>query len=475
MTIVQVDPRIRAFLNEDESINNFQRDQIRKTFQTTITELFEYGALEFGQGYDLKLTPTTFQAVRPTKRPLIPMVISLIPPDEFPSGEFRTTRVPSPQDVPLRLVRTTRNGGAQTGRQVNVETVREIASIVPDQNGFLVTAVPFTTTLSFSFRTDVNTLAQARIPVQFTSSNPEVLEVDEAGVVTVNEIPLQGESVTISGFTQEGQPLNATVLFTASPIFTPEQAPPPTPIEEVSDNAIETRVAVNADTLGTEFLESQEQRYRTLLTQGQRSDVELEDNLEVITERRQRIVDIFAEESQSIQQQRTIGANEDFIRRQVQVFKALPPLVMYINPESFSVSYSHMVSDGNRGRDGYIIEHWGLEQPTISASGKIGAAYISTVGTNGQAAGGLTRKLRRGSAAYQKFMSLYQSYRNNSYIYNNDGRIALMGSVKIFYGEKVYTGTFDSFSINETEDSPFSLQYSFDFTVRFEDHIFEDT
>lgn len=473
MSIIQLEPTIRAFFTDDESINDYQRDKIRKTFKTTRTELFEYGTLEFDQDYNLKLAPTTFEAVSTTKRPLIPMVISLVPPDEFPSGEFTTTRVPSPQDVELRLVRTRRNGGAQTGRQVNVEGTREVSSLVPDQNGYVVLSTSFAETIGFTFRTASGAISSARLPIQFESSDPATIEVSTSGVVTVLQVPATTVTVTLTSTTQEGQPLTASVVFTNNISFTPVQAPAPTPVEDISDNAIETRVSTE-ETLGTDYLESLRTRYETLRDQGTQSDTNLQDNLEVITQRRQAIVDTFAEESESIRQQRTIGANEAFIRRQVQVFQALPPLVMYINPESFSVSYSHLISDGNRGRDGYIIEHWGLEQPTISASGRIGGAYISTVGSNGQAAGGLTRKLRRGSAAFQKFMSLYQAYRNNGYIFNNDGRISIMGSVKLFYGEKVFTGTFDSFSISESEDNPFDLTYSFDFTVRFEDQILRD-
>ncbi len=43
--------------------------------------------------------------------------------------------------------------------------------------------------------------------------------------------------------------------------------------------------------------------------------------------------------------------------------------------------------------------------------------------------------------------------------------------MKIYYDDYIYTGSFDSFSITESEDQPHTLEYSFDFVVRFEHRI----
>lgn len=466
-----LDTKIRAFFTDDQSVNQLQQNEIRKHFQHTVTELFEYGTLEFDQDYNLKLSPSQINAVRPTKRPLIPLVIALIPPDTFPGGEFRTTRIPSPQDIPVRLIRTQRNANPEGGNQLNVEAVRPIASIVPEQNNYLILSTSRSVQLDPEFRTEGNQVALARLPIHYTSSNPDVADVTAEGLVTFAALPTTPVTVTMRATTQDQRIVTATVTFTTDPSVDVEPNPPASPAG--LDNTIETLVS-NEDNLGTFYLESLKDRYEVLRTSGPQAQVSLEDQLDTVTQRRQRIADIYQEASDTITERRGLGANEANIRRQVEVMKNLPPLVMYVNPESFSVSYQHLISDGDRGRDGFIVEHWGLEQPTISASGKIGGAYISTVGSNGRAAGGLTRALRRNSAAFQSFMSLYHSYRNNSYIFNDDGKISLLGSVKIFYDDTIYTGTFESFTIQETEDSPFDLSYSFAFTVRFEDKILEN-
>lgn len=219
------------------------------------------------------------------------------------------------------------------------------------------------------------------------------------------------------------------------------------------------------------YLETQVERYRNFQNQKRRVDQDLyNQNTSIVANRRER-QDTFARRNEEIQKARTEENNEDFLRAQILAIKDLPPLIMYINPTDFSVSYNHVISDGNKARDGYIIEHWGMQQPTISASGQIGATYTHSQGRSGNARGGLTQLHRRSSAAYQSFMNLFQIYRNNSYLYNLDRRISVLGSVKIFYDGTIYTGTFDSLSMSESEAKPFTLEYSFDFTVRFQDSI----
>jgi len=470
MSILQVDPTIRAFFTDDESVNDIQGLNVRRLFQTTVSDLFEYGALEYDASYNLKLAPSKFQAVRPTRRPLVPMYIALIPPDVFPSGNFTTTRVPSPQDVDLTLIRTrslSRRGPP------NVEGVREASALVVSQNGYVIRNESRDIQIEHTLRTGSGQLASGNLPITYVSSDPGVATVSDTGLVSFQSRPTTPVTVTLSTTTQSGLALGDSVVFTTDGNFQITEAPSPTLATGLPDNAIETRVSEGED-LGTDFLESLKSRYETLRTQGRASDVDFDDQLLDVTKRRARIVDAFAEESESIREERVIGANEASLRRQVQVFKALPPLVMYINPRTFNLSYEHLISDGNRGRNGYIIEHWGLNQPTLSMAGEIGAYYVTSVGNNGQATGGLTRKHRRGSAAYQHFMSLYHAYRNNGTLFNNDGRMSLIGAVKIFYDNTIYTGSFNSFTIEEDESKPYTLSYTLEFTIRFEEKIISD-
>jgi hypothetical protein len=148
-----------------------------------------------------------------------------------------------------------------------------------------------------------------------------------------------------------------------------------------------------------------------------------------------------------------------------------PPLRMLVNPKSFSVKGEKIVADGNWGRNGPIIEHWGNNQDKISASGKVTGFYAVSVEDAGGP--GLTRMARNFSQAWQNFQSLYLFYKNNGALYtkdfasgNNQVNLSLVGSIYIYYDNILYIGSFDNFSISEEDSAPFSMDYSYDFTVR---------
>lgn len=147
-----------------------------------------------------------------------------------------------------------------------------------------------------------------------------------------------------------------------------------------------------------------------------------------------------------------------------------PPLRLLVNPRQFDVKGTKIVNDGNWGRNGPIIEHWGDEQDKISASGKVAGFYaVDAVRTNGGP--GLTRTARNYSAAWQNFQSLYMLYRNNGAMYLPDyeegkNNLSLVGSIYLYYDSILYIGSFDTFSITEEEAAPHTIEYSWEFTVR---------
>ena len=150
-----------------------------------------------------------------------------------------------------------------------------------------------------------------------------------------------------------------------------------------------------------------------------------------------------------------------------------PPLRMLVNPSSFKVSCEKVVSDGSYGRYGPIVEHWGDAQDKIEGSGKVAAFYaVDGVGGVGP---GLTRMARNASESFQNFLSLYLIYRNNGALWVDAGievqgravpSLSVVGSVYLYYDNTLYIGAFDSFTISETDEKPFSVEYSFSFTVR---------
>ena len=160
---------------------------------------------------------------------------------------------------------------------------------------------------------------------------------------------------------------------------------------------------------------------------------------------------------------------------------ATPPLKLLVNPESFKVSNQKIISDGNWGRNGAGtgLEHWGDAQDTISVSGKVAGFYaFPSKSSQKPVAGGLSRAARNFSAAYQNFLSLFLIYRNNGGVWLEDfadardaqtvkpNNLALVGSIYIYYDSTLYIGSFDSFEMTESDVTPFTLSYSFNFTVR---------
>jgi hypothetical protein len=186
-------------------------------------------------------------------------------------------------------------------------------------------------------------------------------------------------------------------------------------------------------------------------------------------------------------QQAEINATLEAINK----MKNTPPLRMLVNPSSFKVSSEKIIADSGWTRNGPIIEHWGEGQDKLEGSGRVAGFFAIDAnspreGVDGQNIGqslsegegpGLTRVARNFSASYHNFLSLWLLYRNNANIITEgdirprfDGtewnRISMVGSVYIFYDDTIYLGSFDSFNLTETDDKPYSLEYSFSFTVR---------
>jgi len=172
------------------------------------------------------------------------------------------------------------------------------------------------------------------------------------------------------------------------------------------------------------------------------------------------------------------------IRYQVEKMLQVPPLTMFVNPNSLSISYTTVQQYTNRTRHGYIFERWGEGQPTLSISGSTGAFVAGnptgTVGgIDGQnpVASGLQFAAKRDSAAFQQLMSLLHFYRNNGYIYDtvNGGEAHLfIGAVAIDYDQMTYIGNIDSFEYSYQGTTPHRIEWSMDFTVsRMYDHAVE--
>lgn len=153
----------------------------------------------------------------------------------------------------------------------------------------------------------------------------------------------------------------------------------------------------------------------------------------------------------------------------IETMKNIPPLRMMVNPSSVSVKKEKIISDGNWSRTGPIIQVWGDNQDKISASGQVAGFFAAS--TQNATGPGLTRTARNFSAGYRNFISLYQLYRNNGGVYlspstGGDRTLSLLGGIYLYYDNTLYFGSFDQFTISEEDGKPFTLNYSFEFSVR---------
>lgn len=182
------------------------------------------------------------------------------------------------------------------------------------------------------------------------------------------------------------------------------------------------------------------------------------------------------------------------IQYQVEKMLQTPPLTMFVNPNSLSISYNSVQQYSNRTRYGKVFERWGEGQVTLSISGSTGAFVAgnptATAGAVQASAGftGITNSendvptgvqfaSKRDSAAFQQLMSLFHIYRNNGYIYDTIGKSEahlFIGSVAIDYDQMTYIGNIDSFEYTYSEEMQHRIEWSMEFTVgRIYDHAEE--
>jgi len=171
------------------------------------------------------------------------------------------------------------------------------------------------------------------------------------------------------------------------------------------------------------------------------------------------------------ERQRAAQVQVQYIQRQINAVSSTPPLLWLIPPSEFNRSYEQNI-DSPKGRRGHIVHTW-LQQPLIiSAKGKTAAQYIFNV----QGYGGITAENRIHSLSYRNLMSLVRMYKNNGYIYSgegvfgesNDGIPLYAMSLWLYHDGRIYIGSFSDFSISDSASSPYNIDYSFKFDVRYE-------
>lgn len=187
-------------------------------------------------------------------------------------------------------------------------------------------------------------------------------------------------------------------------------------------------------------------------------------------------------------------------------FKTARQLTLLINPKELNYGSTQIVSN-NYTRGGFVNAIWGQSQPTLVGSGSTAAFYGPVHGLIGSdttytvtdSDGKLVKNLvtKSNSIAYANAMSFASLVRNNgcrtlmndNVTFSNStsdlpgtmdraapvatalaGKtvnrvVHVMDTVAITYGGTTYLGSFNTFSLDNTVDIPFSLTYTFEFVV----------
>lgn len=139
-------------------------------------------------------------------------------------------------------------------------------------------------------------------------------------------------------------------------------------------------------------------------------------------------------------------------------FKVLMPhaLVMHVNPNNIQETHTQKV-ERFQTRGGWQEQHWGQELSEVAAEGSTGA--FMNIYT------GLCSVIRQRTIAWDRYRDLHDLYMNNGSVYDPFGNIVLQGHVLLLYDRGVYIGTFRSFEMEETADSPFAFNLNWNFKI----------
>lgn len=136
--------------------------------------------------------------------------------------------------------------------------------------------------------------------------------------------------------------------------------------------------------------------------------------------------------------------------------KPNPYIILWINPNRFEMNFSKKVTP-QRVRNGYVIQHAFDELEQMSCN-----CFTASMYTNM----GLTG-FPNTSAAYDQFEKMIAFFRNNGANFDTKYTkvINTVGRVKILYDGVEYTGCFDELGYTFSDESPFTIEYNWRYTV----------
>ena len=172
-------------------------------------------------------------------------------------------------------------------------------------------------------------------------------------------------------------------------------------------------------------------------------------------------------------------------------------MTLHANPKNISFSYEkkHEISPT---LSGWIEYYWGDNPTTISLEASSGAfirPYTGlsavtgpvTIPPNSQTSTNLTDFMgppplkettigtsiggtRRETITYDKYLDLLALFHNNGSIYDQTGRVIVQGKIKMIFDGGVWFGWFQSFSVSDDANTPYSFNVSLSMQVEREYH-----
>lgn len=144
-----------------------------------------------------------------------------------------------------------------------------------------------------------------------------------------------------------------------------------------------------------------------------------------------------------------------------------PPLTLLLNPSNLEFKLTPKIQETrvrwiDRRDSGFLMQTAHDDLDSISVECRTAQFYDN---------GGLTAKNATKSLAYENFAQLLAIYRNNGMNHVRTGTtqgaslIQSVGKVNIYYDGTVYKGYFESFTTTASQDTPFSIAFTFEFKV----------
>jgi hypothetical protein len=151
--------------------------------------------------------------------------------------------------------------------------------------------------------------------------------------------------------------------------------------------------------------------------------------------------------------------------REFSILPAGIKLVLHVNPQSMKFSYTKII-ERIQTRGGFVEQHWGRGANDISFEMVTGGFMRLHTGLISMTGGGLDLGgTRRDTIAYDKYLDLLATFKNNGAIFDANGNIILQGIIKCSFDGSHYFGWFESFSVSEEAASPYQFKMSTKFTV----------